>query len=55
MSDEQGVIRRITLSLWIVSLSVIAARRGQSTALNFTITAFRTVGMGFTLYYFGDD
>lgn len=39
MSDEQGVIRR----------------RGQSTSLNFTVTAFRTVGMGFTLYYFGDD
>ena len=55
MSEETTHVRRITLRLWIVSLSIIAARRGQTTGLSFAVTAFHTLGITFTLYYFGDD
>jgi hypothetical protein len=45
----------LSLRLLFVRFSVIATRRGQTTALNFVVTLFSTIAVSFTLHYFGND
>jgi len=56
MNDTTATeIHNLSLRLLFVRFSVIATRRGQTTALNFVVSLFSTIAVSFTLHYFGND
>lgn len=53
--DNTTYVRSLSLRLLFVRFSVIATRRGQTTALNFVVSLFETIAVSFALHYFGND
>ena len=47
-------VHSASLRLLVVRFSIIATRRGGTTALNFVVALFNTIAVSFTLHYFGD-